>query len=105
MKELLYKKAFQFRLLCMNVINNPTKSRYELVEDGHMAYADYHLYENTLSINYVYAPPELRGSGAAGRLMEGIMADVKNQGLKARPICGYAASWLKRHPELNDFIA
>lgn len=102
MKALLYKKAFQFRSLCMKVINNQSQSRYELVEDGHMAYADYHLYENILSINYVYAPSKLRGSGAAGRLMEGIMADVKNQGIKARPICGYAASWLKRHTELRN---
>jgi predicted GNAT family acetyltransferase len=88
----------------MSVINNTSESRYELVEDGHLVYADYHLYENTLSINYVYAPPALRGSGAAGRLMEGVMADVKSQNLKARPICGYAASWLKRHSEFSDLV-
>lgn len=88
----------------MTVTNNTSESRYELVEDGYTAYADYRMNGNLISINYVFAPPELRGSGAAGRLMEGIMADVKAQGLKARPICGYAASWLKRHSELNEFL-
>ena len=89
----------------MTVINNSEHSRYELVEDGYLAYADYHLFDDTLFIDYVYAPPKLRGSGAAGRLMEGVMLDVKSQGMKARPICGYAASWLKRHSEYNEFIA
>lgn len=89
----------------MTVINNPSESRYELVEDGHMAYADYHVNGKTLSINYVFAPPELRGSGTAGRLMNGLMEDVKAQGLKVRPICGYASSWLKRHSEFSDVVA
>lgn len=100
----LYKMPIHYSLLHMNVINNPTKSRYELVEDGHTAYADCHLYDRTLSINYVFTPPELQGKGTAGRLMEAIMADVKNQGIKVRPVCGYAASWLKRHPELSDDV-
>lgn len=86
----------------MRVTNNTDESRYELVEDGHTAYADYRIHEGILSINYVFSPPELRGKGTAGRLMEGLMADVQAQKLKARPICGYAASWLQRHPELKD---
>ena len=88
----------------MTITNNTSESRYELVEDGHMAYADYHVFDNILSINYVFSPPALRGQGTAGRLMEGVMADVKAKNLKARPICGYAASWLKRHAEFNDFV-
>lgn len=81
------------------------ETRYELIEDGQTAYADYRIFGDTLSIDYVFSPPELRGKGTAGRLMEGIMQDVKSTGLKARPICGYAASWLKRHPEYNDNTA
>lgn len=89
----------------MTVTNNTSESRYELVEDGHTAYADYRLHEGVLSINYVFSPPELRGKGTAGRLMDGIMAEVKFQGIKARPICGYAASWLQRHSEFKEFVA
>lgn len=89
----------------MNVINNTTESRYELAEEGYTSYADYRVHDGIASINYVFSPPELRGKGTAGRLMEGVMADIKSQNLKARPICGYAASWLKRHSEFEEFLA
>ncbi len=74
-----------------------TASRFELMEQGHTAFGNYHVDGDALYIDYVEAPPELRGTGAAGRLMEGIMAYVAENKLKAVPICGYAASWIKRH--------
>ncbi|HAJ90774.1 MAG TPA: N-acetyltransferase [Rhodospirillaceae bacterium] len=89
----------------MTVTNNTDQSRYELVEDGYVAYADYRVHGTTLSINYVFSPPELRGKGTAGRLMQGLMENAKAQSLKVTPICGYAASWLQRHPEFNDMKA
>jgi len=73
--------------------------RFELSEDGHTAFADYRLDGNTLYIDYVEAPPPLRGTGAAGRLMEGVMAGARGRGLRVVPVCGYAAAWIKRHPQ------
>ena len=55
-------------------------------------------------IDYVFAPPELRGTGAAGRLMEGVVADVRSRNLKITPLCGYAVAWLKRHSEAADLL-
>lgn len=81
----------------MSVTDNAAQSRYELVIDGHTAYADYRKAEGTLYIDYVYAPHELRGTGAAGRLMEGIVAAATQDNLKIVPICGYAAAWLGKH--------
>ncbi len=89
----------------MTITNKPAKSRYELVEDGHTAYADYRINGDIMSINYVFSPPELRGKGTAGRLMKGVMEDIRAQGLKATPVCGYAASWLQRHPEYSAYVA
>jgi predicted GNAT family acetyltransferase len=86
----------------MTITNNTSLSRYERVESGHTSYADYHIFDGIVSINYVFSPPELRGTGAAGRLMEDIMSDIRDQDLKVRPICGYAATWLKRHSEYDD---
>jgi predicted GNAT family acetyltransferase len=88
----------------MAVVNNTSLSRYELVENEYTAYADYHIFDGIVSINYVFSPPALRGTGAAGRLMEEMMADIRTQNLKARPICGYAATWLQRHKEYNDLM-
>jgi hypothetical protein len=87
------------------VQNNTKSERFELSENGALAYAAYQRRDGKLFINYVEAAPELRGTGAAGRLMDGIVAHLRAEGLKAVPICGYAVSWFRRHPEHNDIVA
>lgn len=86
------------------VTDNTSAGRYELIEADHVSYADYRLQGDRLIIDYVFAPPELRGTGAAGRLMEGLVADVRSRNLKITPLCGYAVAWLKRHSESADLL-
>ena len=85
--------------------NNRERSRYEMDEAGLTAYADYRLQGDRLYVDYVYAPPELRGTGAAGRLMSALAADARDKGLKITPICGYAAAWLQRSREFRDLVS
>ena len=87
------------------ITDNTQKSRYELSVDGQIVYANYRKDGPVLYINYVEAPVELRGSGAAGQLMDGIMQITKAENMKVVPICGYAASWLRRHPEYHPYLA
>jgi predicted GNAT family acetyltransferase len=53
----------------------------------------------------LFAPPELRGPGAAGEFMRQLMEVVSAEYLKAVPVCGYAASWLERHRDYQDRIS
>ena len=87
------------------ITDNRAKSRFELDVDGRVAYADYRRQGATLVIPYVFAPPELRGTGASGRLLEGVVEVARTEGLKILPLCGYAASWLRRHTEHRDVLA
>ena len=89
----------------VRVSDNREQSRYELDVDGQIAYANYRRQGSTLVIPYVYAPPALRGTGASGRLLEGVMEIARGDGLKVVPLCGYAASWLRRHKEHRDLLA
>lgn len=82
-----------------------TGTRYEMDEEGHTSYADYRKQGDRLYIDYVFSPPDLRGSGAAGRLMSALSADVRDRGLKITPICGYAAAWLRRSHEFRDLVS
>jgi predicted GNAT family acetyltransferase len=84
------------------VVDNPTASRFELKEQGHTAYADYRLEGNDLYLDYVFSPEPLRGTGTAGRLMEGIVDIAEERHLRITPICGYAASWLRRHRKTEE---
>lgn len=87
------------------VVDNRARSRFELVEEGQTAFADYRKTEGRLVIPYVESPPALRGKGSAGRLMEGVLAAARSEGLKVTPICGYAAAYIRRHPEHHDLLA
>ncbi len=81
-----------------------TGDRYEMDEEGLTSYADYRRQGDRLFIDYVFAPPDLRGTGASGRLMAALSADARDKGLKITPICGYAAAWLKRSHEFRDLL-
>ncbi len=87
------------------IVDNTAKNRFELVIDGQTVYADYKKDGTTLYIKYVEAPVALRGRGASGQLMDGVMKIARQNGVKVVPICGYAASWIRRHTEYHDLLA
>ena len=78
--------------------------RFELAERGGVSFARYRRESGRLVIPYVEAPPALRGTGAAGRLMEGVLARARSEGLKVTPLCSYAAAYIRRHPEHHDLL-
>ena len=82
------------------VRDNPARQRFEMVEQGQTVFADYRRDGRRLFIDHVEAPVSLRGSGAAGRFMEGLVAAARAEGSTLSPICSYAVTWLRRHPEL-----
>ena len=85
--------------------DNTGDSRFELHVDGQMAWADYHRRGGVLTIPHVEADMPLRGTGAAGRLMEQVVAAARAEGAKIRPLCSYAVAWMRRHPEASDLLA
>jgi predicted GNAT family acetyltransferase len=89
----------------MTVTDNAEHHRFELAEAGAVAFADYRRDGDRLVIPHVEAPDALRGTGAAGRLMEGVVEHARAEGRKIVPVCSYAAAWLKRHSEHADVVA
>ncbi len=87
------------------VRDNPVKSRFELEEEGEIAFADYRRSGGALIIPHVEAPAALRGKGTAGRLMSGALDLIREQGLKVVPSCPYAAAFIQRHKGYQDLLA
>ena len=87
------------------VTDNTALNRFELDVGGQIVFATYRRQGDTLAIPHVEAPPSLRGTGAAGRLMEGVMELARAENLKIRPICSYASLWVRRHKEFHDLLA
>lgn len=93
----------------MSFRHNEMMSRFEWVADqfseGHTAFADYRLSGHVLHLLHVEAPPALRGTGAAGKLMDEIMRHARRKNLKVEPECSYAEAWIRKHAEYHDLLA
>ncbi len=86
------------------VTDNTARSRFELIEDGLTAFANYRRHGGVLVLPHVEAPPALRGKGTADRLMRGVVALLRERGEKAIPTCSYAAIWFQRHRDAADIL-
>jgi predicted GNAT family acetyltransferase len=86
------------------VTDNETRHRFELNEGGHIAFANYRRAGDIVTIPHVEAPIELRGTGAASRLMAGIVALARRGRFSVVPTCPYAVAWFRRHPDANDIL-
>lgn len=77
--------------------DNTAKKRFELELDGGTAVADYTRDGDTVSVNRVFVPEELRGQGAAGQIMAEIVKAAEKNGDKIVPVCSYAVAWMEKN--------
>lgn len=87
------------------VRDNAARGRFELEIDGQIVFANYRRQDGRIVVTHVEAPPALRGTGAASRLMRGVAELARAEGAKIVPICGYAAAWLRRNKGFADLRA
>lgn len=86
-------------------IDNAKAGRFEWTEQGMVSWSDYYKRGETYVLPHVEAPAALRGSGAAGRLMQATADHARANGLKLQPVCSYAVLWFRRHPDQQDVLA
>ena len=86
------------------MIDNRDRDRFELEESGHLVWAEYRIRDGKYLIPHVEAELPLRGTGAAGRLMQQIVDHARVEKLVIVPRCSYATAWFERHPEAEDVL-
>ena len=86
------------------MIDNKEQHRFELTENGLIVFAQYRQHDNRYILTHIEAAPGLRGTGAAARLMEQIVALARDKNLQIVPRCAYAIAWFKRHPDAADVL-
>lgn len=83
---------------------NTERSRYELVTDGHISYVEYMLPGKKLILTHTEVPKALEGKGIGSKLIDHVLDDAKNLGLKVIPLCPFIASYIKRYPKWNSVL-
>jgi uncharacterized protein len=88
-----------------DVRDNIEEQRFELVEQGHLAFAEYQIEGAVITFTHTVVPTSLQGMGVGSRLIEGALTEVRSRGLKVRPQCSFVAAYIARHPEWQDLKA
>lgn len=51
---------------------------------------------------HTIVPPQIGGRGIAGKLVEALVSDAREQGFKIKPVCSYVEAAFDKHPEWAD---
>lgn len=89
------------------VADNPEELRYELwLGDrlaGHIRYVRDDV--GALALVHAEVDPDLEGQGLGSVLARDTLADLRDRGLKMRPLCPFVRAYVQRHPEVADLVA
>jgi len=87
------------------VRNNEAESRFEIEEEGALAFASYDLSDGRIAFTHTIVPVEVEGRGVGSRLIGGALEEARSRGLKVVPLCSFVRGYIERHPETQDLVA
>jgi predicted GNAT family acetyltransferase len=74
-------------------------SQFTLDWNGHIAFVDYEIKNNTWYLLHAEVPAALRGQGVGQVLVEKTYAYLREHGIQSVPVCTYIQALIKRNPE------
>lgn len=87
-------------------VDNAEAGRYELhVDDRVVSIATYRRDGDVVTIPHVETDPARRGNGHADELMDAVLDHIRAEGLRLRPLCGFAAAHVRSRPDQQDLLA
>ena len=81
-----------------------TSGRFELERDGHLAYLEYTMSEDVLTLIHTEVPEKLRGKGVASSLAETALQWARDNHYKVDIICPSVQEYLGKHPEYSNLV-
>lgn len=88
----------------LTVLHDPQHQRFTAQRDGGLCLLEYRRLGDTLHITHTEVPPALQGRGLAAELVAAMLAEVRAQGWRVRPVCSYVRAYMRRHPETQDLL-
>ncbi len=88
-----------------DVIDQPARSRYEMALGDEVAFAVYRDVDGARVIPHTEVPLALRGKGVGGKLVRGVLDDIRARGMKVVPRCPFVARFIAAHPDYADLVA
>jgi uncharacterized protein len=88
------------------VSDNASLQRFELpLAGGELARIDYRRTGAVLWLDHAEVPSAFEGRGVGSRLVRGALELVRERRERVVPVCGFVATWMRRHPEFDPLRA
>ena len=87
------------------VHHEPGEQRFVVTIDGVTAELAYERRADVIRITHTGVPPSIGGRGVAAELMRAALEYARSERLQVDPVCSYAATYFRRHPEFTDVLA
>ena len=87
------------------VVDNQANDAFELMVDGHRAFAAYRLEGDTITFTHTVVRKAIAGRGVARTLIRAALDSARDRGLKVIAQCSFVAAYIKRHPDTPDLLA
>lgn len=90
----------------VSIRNYTPGHRFEAVLDGKTSVLTYELPDDkTMKLVHTVVPEALRGRGIATKLVEAVMTNAREHGIKLIPQCSMVSGYMSKHPETHDLLA
>ena len=87
------------------VVDDPQASRFELrIGDELAGRVDYLPAGDSVIIAHTEVSGGHEGEGLGGVLVRAALEGIHAKGKTAIPTCPFAAAYIRRHPELDDYV-
>jgi uncharacterized protein len=87
------------------VVDDPTRSQFEILVDGRPAgLAAYRLRPKSIVFLHTEIADEYEGKGLGGVLVRAALDSARARGLQVVPSCPFVRGWIERHPDYADLV-
>lgn len=86
--------------------DNTGARRYELIADGQMVgFAQYAPAGDVITITHTEIAPEHGGKGYGSALARQALDQIREEGKRVVPACGFIADYIGKHREYADLVS
>jgi predicted GNAT family acetyltransferase len=88
------------------VVDEPDRQRYEAwLGDALVGFVEYRSVRGRRILFHTEVDPSVAGQGIGGRLVTGVLDDIRTQGMRITVKCPFVTAFLERHPTYRDLLA
>ena len=86
------------------VRNNHSERRFEAKIENSLAFVEYKLEGNQMTLVHTEVPPELGGQGVGSKIVKAVLDFAKGNGLRVLPECPFVKSYIERHENYQEIV-